>query len=209
MAEPTRGNAAKRDAIVRAATTLFSRYGFRKTTVDVIAHEAGVAKPTLYAHFADKEAIFVAVCQHVMDGILAAAAAERARPDVVDRIAGILSAKFTAIFELVDSSPHAQELLGSSDAQARDIIARADAAFVKLLGDSLRAAGQAGELALERLVPPARLCPLLMQAGHGAAYGATSAAEHRKQLKALVAALLVPGLPRDPRHRDRRRRPDG
>src|SRR6185369_7844962 len=100
MAVTARGNAAKRDAIVRAATTLFSRYGFRKTTVDLIAHEAEVAKPTLYAHFSDKEAIFVAVCQHVVDRILAAATAELERPDVIDRFTGILAAKFTTVFEL-------------------------------------------------------------------------------------------------------------
>jgi len=191
MAAPARGSSAKPDAIVRAATTLFSRYGFRKTTVDLIAHEAEVAKPTLYAHFSDKEAIFVAVCQHVVDRILAAATAELERPDVIDRFTGILAAKFTTVFELVDSSPHARELLESQDAQARDVVAKADAAFVKLLTDALRAAIRRGELATERgEARPTKLATLLMQAGHGAGYGATSAAEHRANLHALVAALL-------------------
>ncbi len=191
MSAPVRGVPAKRDAIVRAATTLFSRYGFRKTTVDLIAHEAEVAKPTLYAHFSDKEAIFAAVCQHVLDRILAAAAAELERPDVVDRFTGILAAKFTTVFELVDSSPHARELLESQDALVRDMVAQADAAFVKLLTDALRAASRRGELATDRTEPrPAKLATLLMQAGHGAAYGATSVAAHRANLRALVAALL-------------------
>jgi AcrR family transcriptional regulator len=191
MAAPVRGSTAKQDAIVRAATTLFSRYGFRKTTVDLIAHEAEVAKPTLYAHFSDKEAIFVAVCQHVVDGILAAAGAEQGRADVVDRFAGMLAAKFTTVFELVDSSPHARELLDSQDAQARDVVAKADAAFSKLLTDALRAAIRRGELVTDHIeARPAKLATLLLQAGHGAGYGATSAAEHRANLRALVAALL-------------------
>jgi len=191
MAVTARGNAAKRDAIVRAATTLFSRYGFRKTTVDLIAHEAEVAKPTLYAHFADKEAIFVAVCQHVVDGILSAAAAERDQRDVLDRITGIVSAKFTTIFELVDSSPHARELLDSQDAQAREVVAKADAAFVKLLTDALRAAMRHGELSPDRVGhSPAKLAQLVMQAGHGAGYGAKSSADHRENLRALIAGLL-------------------
>lgn len=186
MAVAARGNPAKQDAIVRAATTLFSRYGYRKTTVDQIAREADVAKPTLYAHFSDKDAIFVAVCQHVVDGILAAAAAAVDQPDVVDRITGVLAAKFTTVFELVDSSPHARELLESQAAQAREVVERADAAYAKLLHDALRAAGKRGELE-DR---PAKLAPLLMQAGHGAGYGAKTAAEHRSNLRALVAALL-------------------
>lgn len=191
MAAPVRGSSAKPDAIVRAATTLFSRYGYRKTTVDLIAHEAAVAKPTLYAHFSDKEAIFVAVCRHVVDGIVAAATAALAREDVLDRITGILEAKFTTVFELVDSSPHARELLESQDAQAREVVATADAAFVKLLTDALRTAFKRGELSAE--LPearPPRLAQLLMQAGHGAGYGAKDVEDHRANLRALVGALL-------------------
>jgi AcrR family transcriptional regulator len=192
MAPTERGERSKQDAIVRAATTLFRRYGFRKTSVDLIAREAEVAKPTLYAHFADKEAIFVAVCQHVMNGILAAATAALDAPDVIARIAGVVAAKFTTVFELVDSSPHARELLDSQAAQARTIVERADAAFVKLLVDALRAAARAGELTLEPgAAQLTRLAQLLMQAGHGAGYGATTASEHRAHVEALVAALLA------------------
>lgn len=197
MAVPVRGASAKQDTIVRAATTLFSRYGYRKTTVDLIARDADVAKPTLYAHFGDKEAIFVAVCHHVMDSILAAATAALERADLVDRITEILAAKFTTIFELVDSSPHARELLDSQDAQARDVVAKADQAFVKLLTDALRAALRRDELASDHPeARPARLAQLLMQAGHGAGYGARSADEHRANLRALVAALLGRPAPR-------------
>jgi hypothetical protein len=35
----------------------------------------------------------------------------------------------------------------------------------------------------------------LMQVGHGASYGATSAAEHRASLNSLVASVLRAGLP--------------
>jgi AcrR family transcriptional regulator len=186
-----RGGTAKQDAIVAAATRLFSHYGYRKTTVDLIAHEAEVAKPTLYAHFGDKEAIFVAVCQHVVDGILAAAEAALEHDDVVDRIAGVVSAKFTRVFELVDSSPHARELLESQDAQARDVVARADVAFAKLLTEALRSAFRRGELDADRTEPrPPKLAQLLLQAGHGAGYGAKSVDEQRANLRALVAALL-------------------
>jgi AcrR family transcriptional regulator len=196
MAPTERGERGKPEAIVRAATTLFGRYGFRKTSVDLIAREAEVAKPTLYAHFADKEAIFVAVCQHVMDGILAAATAALARPDVAARLTAMLAAKFTTIYELVDSSPHARELLDSQAAQARDVVARADAAYGKLIVDALRAAVRGGELVTESTPSRlAKLAQLLMQAGHGAGYGATSVAEHRAHLEALVGALLASMMP--------------
>jgi TetR/AcrR family transcriptional repressor of mexJK operon len=49
------------DAIVAAATTEFLDRGFDRTTMDEIAMAATVSKQTVYAHFASKEALFLAV----------------------------------------------------------------------------------------------------------------------------------------------------
>lgn len=49
------------DAIVAAATTEFLDRGFDRTTMDEIAVAAAVSKQTVYAHFASKEALFLAV----------------------------------------------------------------------------------------------------------------------------------------------------
>lgn len=46
-----------REAIVAAAGRLFSARGYEATTMDEIAAAAGVAKGTLYRHFAGKEAL--------------------------------------------------------------------------------------------------------------------------------------------------------
>lgn len=96
---------ARRHAILDAATASFSRYGFRKTTMDQVAHDAGVAKPTLYAWFENKDALFYAVCDALMSKILDDAELARATPDPIARIRTILEAKFTTVFELVASSP--------------------------------------------------------------------------------------------------------
>ena len=48
-----------RVAILAAAETIFARYGFRKTTVDDIAKEAGLSRATVYLYFASKEEIAV------------------------------------------------------------------------------------------------------------------------------------------------------
>ncbi len=44
--------------ILEAASELFLRYGFEKTTMDDIAREARVAKATLYRYWPSKEALF-------------------------------------------------------------------------------------------------------------------------------------------------------
>jgi AcrR family transcriptional regulator len=44
----------KRQRILQAATDLFIRHGYRKTSVDEVAHGAGVAKGTVYLYFKTK-----------------------------------------------------------------------------------------------------------------------------------------------------------
>ncbi|WP_336492131.1 TetR/AcrR family transcriptional regulator [Methylobacterium nigriterrae] len=59
---PTREEAARREArIVEIAMQLFIERGFDATSIDAVAEAAGVSKPTLYARYRDKRALFEAV----------------------------------------------------------------------------------------------------------------------------------------------------
>ncbi|CAO5173180.1 TetR/AcrR family transcriptional regulator, mexJK operon transcriptional repressor [Frankia sp. AiPs1] len=55
----TRGRIDKRQAILDAAFVVFAREGYAQASVDAIAAEAGVAKPTIYNHLDSKENLFV------------------------------------------------------------------------------------------------------------------------------------------------------
>lgn len=191
----------KRSNILRVATLLFSRYGFKKTSIDQIAKEAGIAKPTLYAYFESKDALFGAVCQFVGEYMLAEAATAAAAPDSLEaRVSGVLSAKFTRTFELVDSSPHAQELINVQQRAAQQSIAEADARFTALLTGLLDSAGQTGELDLDALgLDAPSLASRLMQLGHGASFRVRSAEQHRANLAELVSLMLRAGLTKQPR----------
>ena len=46
---------SKKDAILTAATDLFSKYGYHSVGIDRIIAEASIAKMTLYKHFPSKE----------------------------------------------------------------------------------------------------------------------------------------------------------
>lgn len=46
--------------LLDAATTLLLRWGYRKTTIDDVAREAGVGKGTIYLHWKDKNQLFSA-----------------------------------------------------------------------------------------------------------------------------------------------------
>ena len=51
----------KRKTILEAATDLFLRNGYLGTSMDEVAQRADVSKQTVYAQFASKEALFVAM----------------------------------------------------------------------------------------------------------------------------------------------------
>jgi AcrR family transcriptional regulator len=62
MTSPAHGlRPEKREAILRAARTVFARSGFARATIDAIATEANVSTRTLYKHFRNKDALFAAV----------------------------------------------------------------------------------------------------------------------------------------------------
>ena len=49
---------SKAELIVDVAQRLFAKYGFKKTTIDEIAHSAHIAKGSIYYYFSSKEDIF-------------------------------------------------------------------------------------------------------------------------------------------------------
>ena len=56
--------------IIAAATSVFARYGFKRTTMNDIAREAGVSRSTLYGLFSDKEELLQAsMIQYFDDAI--------------------------------------------------------------------------------------------------------------------------------------------
>jgi AcrR family transcriptional regulator len=50
----------REERILDAAATLLVRWGYRKTTIDDVAREAGVGKGTIYLHWKDKNELFLA-----------------------------------------------------------------------------------------------------------------------------------------------------
>ena len=69
---PLRGRMDKQEAILEAATRVFLRDGNAQASVADIARAAGVAKPTLYAHFGSKENLLLTVLRNAFDRVGAA-----------------------------------------------------------------------------------------------------------------------------------------
>lgn len=59
--------ADKEKRIIEAATKLFAEKGYRSTTIEEIAREAGIAKGTVYLYFKDKQELFHHIVQRISE----------------------------------------------------------------------------------------------------------------------------------------------
>jgi TetR/AcrR family transcriptional regulator len=85
-APQTRIQRAKREAILEAGLTVFSEAGFRGSTLDRIASEAGLSKPNLLYYYPSKEAIYDALLQGLLKSWLDPLRAINAQGDPVEEI---------------------------------------------------------------------------------------------------------------------------
>jgi AcrR family transcriptional regulator len=191
---PPRGDAESRRAVILdAALQVFGQYGYRRTSMDDIARETGIAKGTIYLSFASKEEVFQALSQRLSQRMLAGAeAASRRRGTTADKLAAMHAAWFGTYAETIRRSPHAAELLDAKHRLSADVVADASNRYKRLVRDVLAEATAAGELDPE----PAGLtadtaAELLIASARGLESGAASPAAYRRYLDALVRVMIA------------------
>lgn len=82
----TRIQREKTETILSAALDVFSTFGFRGSTIDQIAKQAGLSKPNLLYYFDSKEAIHALLLERLLDTWLAPLQKLDASGDPVDEI---------------------------------------------------------------------------------------------------------------------------
>ena len=178
---------AKRERVLDAARNLFLRNGLRGTTMEAIAREARIAKPTLYAHFPDKDAVFLAIVEQLLAAKFAAfeAGLDGDGP-VEDRVGAALAAEFAVIAAVLAGSPHANELF-AAHRQGAELFRQSDERVVNRLRAELAEAGIAEAPALARL---------LLDASFGLAQKAIGRTDLGADIRLLATRLIGPALPR-------------
>lgn len=76
---------AQREDILAAAARLFADQGFSATSMNQVAEACGVAKPTLYHYFQDKQALLAQICDshvHALLTLVEQVKAQQLAPDV-------------------------------------------------------------------------------------------------------------------------------
>ena len=143
----------RRARIVDAARHLILRQGLRATTMEAIAREAKIAKPTLYGYFPDKEAVFAAIIQALVSDIRAAVgAALNGEGDVVLRIGAALAAKYKVVAKLLEGSPHADELYSEHGRSVKAQFAAVEQEVEAAITGALQQAGVARPRPLTQLL---------------------------------------------------------
>jgi AcrR family transcriptional regulator len=178
----------KRDRILNAAQRLFVRYGVKRTSVDDVAREAGIAKGTVYLSFKSKAELFAAIADRLCANTLADARkiALEATP-LTARLVGILDRYIGATHRLVAQSPHIAELTASKQALSAAALDTLDRHIRSLLDSLLGEAGITHRGATD----------MLLAAGRGTLFTGDSAERpYRARLTAMVNTLMA-GLSRD------------
>jgi TetR/AcrR family transcriptional regulator, cholesterol catabolism regulator len=82
---------AQRERVLAAAVEIFSRQGFRATSMNEIAAQVGLSKPTLYHYFRNKEELLVRIYSDVLDdNVRAARQIVSAAPTPLDALRDLL-----------------------------------------------------------------------------------------------------------------------
>jgi AcrR family transcriptional regulator len=178
----------KRERILDAAQRLFVRYGVKRTSIDDVAQEAGIAKGTVYLSFKSKAELFAAIA----DRLCATTYTDAQRiileaTPLVERLVGILDCHIGATHRLVEQSPHIAELTASKEALSAAAFGTLDGHIRSLLSTLLKEAGITHDGAID----------MLLAAGMGTLRTGDCAEQpYRARLTAMVNTLVA-GLSRD------------
>ena len=146
----------KREAILTAAFTQFSRYGFRRTSMEDIAREAGISRSSIYSCFENKEEIFRGLADSLHEQTLGEAEAclkgtpgrSGVRAGLAERVEAALLARLGPFQEVVTQSPHGSEISDENNQLCGDLVRDSQKRFQGMLANGLKAASRAGEIDL-------------------------------------------------------------
>jgi TetR/AcrR family transcriptional regulator, regulator of autoinduction and epiphytic fitness len=130
----------RRDEILDAAIHVFSRYGYRKTSVADLAAAAQISRQGLYLHFASKDDIFVAAMRKYLEDGLAEVERQLGRKgaSLHTRLLGAMDAWFGRHLE--NHAPEALDVIEAGhqlSAKHKDAYSAAfEARLTKALADS-------------------------------------------------------------------------
>lgn len=174
--------------IIEAAIGLFMRYGVKRTSMNDISAEAGIARQTLYNAFPNKDAVLQATIRLLADrSTIAIEAGLEETDDLGDRLDVIFQNIAVKSFDLLDASPNSEDIIAGFNASSKN---------------ELEAAAERNKSIIARVLKPytaeiksngltlGQLADFVERSASAAKYHATS----RKHLLSLLAVLKAATL---------------
>ncbi|MEL7546147.1 MAG: helix-turn-helix domain-containing protein [Pseudomonadota bacterium] len=147
--EPTKAD-EKRALVFDAASDVFARYGFRRTSMNDIAEAAGISRPALYLMFANKEDLFRQLATHRQsEAIEAAVVALNRAGDFSERFLQAILDYERVYYEPIAQSPHGAEFMDVNLSVASDDMKKGHDRLIGVLADGIDAAVADGEVSIE------------------------------------------------------------
>lgn len=182
-----------RDKVLRAAMVRFLSYGFKRTSVEDIAVEANVSRPTLYAYFKNKEELLRKVSETIHEDVLVSITgllqSDRA---IEDRLRESFREWSRPFMEILFGSAHGAELIGASSAIASSVFLHSMERFKVLLAQALKQAQMSGELHFEKTgLTPKKAAELLILSLNGLTNSEATERQHNERINALIKIFLI------------------
>jgi TetR/AcrR family transcriptional regulator, regulator of autoinduction and epiphytic fitness len=181
----------RRRKLMAAALTVFTRFGFRKTSMDEVARAANVSRQGLYLHFATKEALFRASVEHLLDTALTEASAALVDADLPleKRLVAAFDAWIGRFVGML--GPSAADLVAAANELVGPMVTEREGQFVEAVAKAVRASG------LSAAYKPAgvtgqKLAETLYAAARGLKY---SAATREAFVEGMTVAVRVMCMP--------------
>ncbi|NYJ10996.1 AcrR family transcriptional regulator [Rhizobium leguminosarum] len=113
----------REEAICEAAARMFIRYGVKRTGMNDIAREAGIARQTLYNLFPNKETVLSATIRLVLDRELRQAESELAScSDLRDQLGIVFDHLARRPYAMLHSTPNAADIVEGVSEESRKVI---------------------------------------------------------------------------------------
>ncbi|WP_428487736.1 TetR/AcrR family transcriptional regulator [Rhodopila sp.] len=184
MRQPSKAPVSREERVLEAATEVFLRYGFARTTMGDIAERVGISRPALYLVFAGKEEVFAAVIQRMNDDQLAGIRAVLPKlPTSREKVLFACKTWGAHGMELMAAHPDAKDLFNLAFIPVQQMYAKFQALIAELLIEPAAASSLHAT--------PEQLARVLIFAMRGFRETAVDAADARRLIALQVSVLLT------------------
>ena len=178
----------KRGRILDAALAKFSAYGVARTSMADVAEGAGMSRPALYQYYANKDDIFRAMLERILNTAADRAIAELDRPGAfADQLDGFLQRWYGDLGEQFHDSQHGADLVEAKAGHAKPVADAANARVRRALVDRI-----SGALGAPRTrADVVDTVDLIMLSPAGFKYDSPTVPKLRRRLSALARTIAA------------------